>query len=143
MAFTNDEFGFENAAGKLVVTDPPIIVERDEETGPDASHEVSLTGSPVVVIYNRTQEESFLRLHLRLLTAAQKVTLKAIMRSKTTTAVKIAAGTSTTITCMFGARSEQDIQPWNNHHAETQTDGSAVDPLLTQYWAELFLLRMG
>jgi hypothetical protein len=43
---------------------------------------------------------------------------------------------------MFGPRSKQKLIPYNDDYATGKSDGSAVDPIFTQYKAELFLLRL-
>lgn len=142
VAFTINQTGIERGATQLIFNDPPILVKRHEEAAPDAAYELSLTGTPVVVVYNLSQDKAFLRLKIRYLDAFDIAILETLWSNKTTVEVKLTAGVATTITCMFGPRRDQQIMPYNKDFATSKPDGTAVDPILSQYWAELFLLRM-
>jgi hypothetical protein len=142
MAFTINETGIESGATKVVFASPVIINERDEETAADAVYDVSLTGAPVVVVYNRTQAKTFLRLYVRLIKDTDLTNLRTLMASGDIMTVKLTPGSSTTIQCMFGPRSEQKLTPWNGPHPDAKGDGDPIDGLLLQYKAELMLLRL-
>jgi hypothetical protein len=145
MAFTINQTGIEDyATGTTqVVFDSPVIVqERDAETGADAVHDVAISGVPVVVVFSRTQAKSFLRIYARMVKGTDLDNLRTLLASGEPVKVKLTPGSAATVTCMFGPRSEQVLVPWNGDHPDAQGDGSALDPVLIQYKAELFLLRL-
>lgn len=145
MAFTINETGIQDKATgttKVVFETPVIIADRDAETPADTVHDVSLAGTPVAVAYVRSQSAAFLRLYVRRLLIADVLTLRTLLASGAPVEVKLTPGSATLIDCMFGPRSEQKLTPWNGDHPDAAGDGSALDPLLTQYNAELFLLRL-
>lgn len=142
MAFSINETGFERGATKLVLGDAPILVERHEEEAADAAYAVAIGGEPVTTQFNRTQAKSFLRLRIRLLDATAMGTLETLMNGAGPVDVKLTPGSAAITQCMFGPRVEQQIIPWNEDFATGKMDGTAVDPIFTQYKAELFLLRL-
>lgn len=137
-----NDTGIYRGATELVFPDPPIILTRHLEGGPDRVYDLTLPGIPVGVEYTRTQDQAFIRLRLRLLTAAQVATLETLMGGSGTVEVKLTPGTTTEITCVFGPRSEQEFFLYNEPVPDAQSDGTALDPLLTQYRVDLFLIRM-
>lgn len=143
MAFGINDTGIERGATQLLFPDPPILMDRHAEDAPDAAFEVAIPGNPVVVVYNRDQQRTFLHLRLRLLDAADITTLQALWAGSDPVTVKLTPGDATTILCMFGPRADQKLLPYNDDYATGQPDGSPVDPLLQQYHAELLLLRLG
>lgn len=145
MSFTDNQTGIEDyAAGttQVIFDSPVIVLERDAEAAADAVHDVAISGVPIVVVYTRTQAQSFLRLYARMVKGTDLTNLRTLMGSGDLVVVKLTPGTSTTITCMFGPRKDQTLEPWTGDHADAQGDGSALDPILIQYRAELFLLRL-
>ncbi len=124
---------------------PPnlITLERDAETGADAVHDVSLTGAPISVVYNRTQAKTFLYIYIRHLVGTPLANLRLLMAAGLMVNVKLAPGSATVVPCMFGPRAEQKLEPWNGPHTDGRDDGSVIDPILLQYKAELMLLRHG
>ena len=142
MAFTINQTGFERGATQLLFPDPPILLDRHAEEAQDSAYAVSLTGKPITTQYVRTQSKSFLRLRLRVLEGAAVTTQTTLMEGEGPVTVKLTPGSATTILCMFGPRADQKLMPYNNDYATGKSDGTAVDPILTQYHAELFLLRL-
>jgi hypothetical protein len=144
MAFNLNDTGIEDYATgtpQVVFNDPVVVLERDAETGADVVHDVAISGDPLVVAYNRTQQRTFLRLYVRLISGTDLSNLRSLMGAGALVKVKLTPGTSTTITCMFGPRTEQKLRAYTGDHAEAQSNGSPLDPLLIQYNAELMLLR--
>jgi len=142
MAFTINQTGLERGGTQLIFDDPPILINRHEEEAADAAYAVAIGGEPITTQFNRTQAKSFLRLRLRLVVGADVGTLETLMKGAGPVTVKLTPGDSATILCMFGPRSEQAVIPYNEDFATGKSDGSAVDPIFTQYKAELFLLRL-
>lgn len=144
MAFGINETGIEDYATgtpQVVFDSPVVVLERDAETAADAVHDVALSGDPVVVVYTRTQAQTFLRLYVRYITGTALANLRTLMGNGDLVKVKLTPGSSTTIDCMFGPRADQKLEAWTSDHPDAQGDGSALDPLLIQYKAELLLLR--
>jgi hypothetical protein len=144
MAFLINETGIEDYATgspQVVFDSPVIIAERDAETAADAVHDVALSGAPVVVVYTRTQSKSFLRLYVRRIVGTDLANLRALMAAGKLVKVKLEAGNASTIDCMFGPRSMQKLSAYTGDHPDAKGDGTAIDPLLLQYQAELVLLR--
>jgi hypothetical protein len=142
MAFSINETGFERDATKLVFDSAPILMDRHEEEAKDAEYAVAISGAPITVQFNRTQDKSFLRLKIRYIAGADVDTLVTLMEGDGPVTVKLTPGDATTILCMFGPREMQELTPFSGDYATGKSDGSAVDPLLRQYYAELFLLRL-
>lgn len=142
MALGINDTGIYRGATELAFPDPPIILSRHEEGGPDRVYDIALPGNPVGVEYTRDQDQAFLRFRLRLLTAAQVAVIETLMGASGTVEVKLTPGSATEITCLFGPRSEQVFYLYNDEIPNAQPDGSALDPLLTQYRVDLFLIRM-
>lgn len=144
MAFTINQTGIENAGGtvQVVFETAVVIEERDFETGADAVHDIAITGAPVVVVYNRTQAKTFLRLYVRRIMGTDLANLRTLMAAGEPVTVKLEAGSATTIVCMFGPRKDQDLRAWTGDHPDAKNDGSAIPDLLLQYQAHLLLFRM-
>jgi hypothetical protein len=142
MAFTINQTGIERGATQLLFPSAPIIIDRHREEPADAAHAIAITGAPIVVQFGRTQQKSELRMRIRLLTGAEVTTLNTLMAGSGPVVVKLTPGSATTINCMFGPREEQEVVPYSGDYATAKMDGSAVDPLLEQHHAELFLLRV-
>jgi hypothetical protein len=142
MSFTINQTGIEQGTTQVVFETPVIINERDDETAADAVFDVALPGNPVVVVYDRTQQRTFLHLYVRRMLIADVEKLRTLMASGSPVTVKLTPGSSTTIQCMFGPRKDQRLIPWNGPHPDADGAGATLDPLLTQYKAELFLLRL-
>jgi hypothetical protein len=142
MAFTINQTGFERGATQLIFDDPPILLDRHEEEAQDAAYAVAISGEPITTQFNRAQSKSFLRLRLRLVKGSDVTTLVTLMEGAGPVTVKLVPGDATTIQCMFGPREDQQLIPYNDDYATGKSDGSAVDPIFTQYKAELFLLRL-
>jgi len=145
MAFTVNQTGIEDLATgstKVVFASPVVVLERDAETGADTVHDVAISGAPIAVAYARSQQRSFLRLYVRHITGTNLANLRTLMASGAPVVVKLTPGTAATITCIFGPRSEQKLEAWTGDHPDADSAGAALDPLLIQYKAELFLLRL-
>lgn len=142
MAFGINETGIERGATQLLFPDPPIIIDRHEEDAPDAAYDVAIPGNPIVVEYARQQDKTFLRIKVRYLTAAHIATLQTLWSGSGPVTVKLTAGSSTTSSAMFGPRKDQRLTPFNGDYATSKPDGTSVDPIFEQYWAELLLLRL-
>jgi hypothetical protein len=142
MAFTINETGFERGATKLVFDDPPILMNRHEEEAADAAHAVAISGAPITVQFNRSQDKSFLRLKIVYIAGSDVGTLETLMNGAGPVDVKLTPGDATITQCMFGPRDQQKVIPFNDDFATGKSDGTAVDPIFTQYYAELFLLRL-
>ena len=142
MAFAINETGIERGATKLVFESAPIINDRHAEEPADAVFAVAITGAPITVQYIRTQNKTFLYFHVRLVSGADVDTLNTLMGGVGPVTVKLTPGDATVILCMFGPREDQDVTPYNGDYATGKADGSAVDPILTQHYADLFLLRL-
>ena len=142
MAFTINQTGFERGATQLIFGDAPIILRRHAEEAADAAHAIAINGQPITTQFTRTQAKSFLRLRLRLVAGADVTTLEDLMKGAGPVTVKLTPGDATTILCMFGPRDDQQLTPYNDDYATGKSDGSAVDPIFTQYKADLFLLRL-
>lgn len=145
MAFLINDTGIEDYATgspQVVFASPVIIMDRDDETTADVVYDVSLTGAPVCVVYDRTQAKTFLKIYTRLVTGADLTALRALMTAGKIVNVKLEAGDATVIPCMFGPRDQQKLVPWNGPHPDAKGDGDPIPDLLLQYKAELMLLRM-
>lgn len=142
MAFTINQTGIERGATQLLFPDPPIILSRHMEGGPDRVYDLAINGKPVGVEYTRAQDQAFLLIRLRLLDAVQVATLEDLMSDSGAVEVKITPGDATVITCIFGPRSEQVFHLFNDPIANAQPDGSPLHATLTQYRVDLFLIRM-
>ena len=142
MAFTINQTGIERGATKLVFPDPPIMVQRHEEDAPDAAYDVSIAGNPVVVEYARDQQKTFMRLKVRYLGASEISTLQTLWSGSGPVTVKLTAGSATTSQAMFGPRKDQKLNLFSGDYATSKPDGTAVDSIFEQYWAELLLLRL-
>lgn len=142
MAFTINQTGLERGATQVVTDDPFILLDRHAEEAQDAAHAVSLSGEPITTQFTRAQAKSFLRLRIRLIKGTDVDDLVTLMEGAGPVTVKLTPGSATTIECMFGARKDQKLVPYNQDYATGKSDGSAVDSIFTQYHAELFLLRL-
>lgn len=145
MAFTINQTGIEDYATgttQVIFESPVIIEERDDETAADAVHDVAISGAPIVVVYNRTQAKTFLRLYVRRIMGTNLANLRSLMAAGAPVSVKLAAGSATTITCMFGPRKDQELRSWTGDHPDATSDGSAIPELLLQYNAHLLLFRL-
>jgi hypothetical protein len=142
MAFAINETGFERGATKLVFGTAPIMLERHAEDAQDAAYAVAISGEPITVQYVRTQAKSFLRIRLRLVVGSDVTTLIALMDGAGPVDVKLTPGSAAITQCMFGPREDQELIPYNEDYATGKPDGTAVDPIFTQYKADLFLLRL-
>ncbi len=142
MAFTINQTGIERGGTQLVFESAPIMLQRHAEEAQDAAYAVAISGQPIVTQYARTQAKSFLRIKLRLIAGADVDTLITLMEGAGPVVVKLTPGSAATITCIFGPRADQKLTPFNKDYATGKSDGSAVDPIFTQYEAELFLLRL-
>ena len=144
MAFNINETGIENAAEDVqVVFETAVVIdERDAETAADAVHDVAISGAPIVVVYNRTQAKTFLRLTVRRIMGAYLANLRTLMAAGEPVTVKLEAGSATTIVCMFGPRKDQDLRAWTGNHPDAKNDGTAIPDLLLQYKADLLLFRL-
>jgi hypothetical protein len=125
-----------------VFGDAPILMDRDEEEPADSVHAVAITGAPIVTTFNRTQEKTFLRMKLRLVAGSDMDKLRSLMKGSTPVTVKLTPGSATTILCRFAGRDEQTMNPYNDDFATGKPDGTAVDPIYTQFSPELLLLRL-
>lgn len=142
MSFTINETGFERGGTKLVTDDPFILLDRHGEEAADAAYAVAISGAPITTQYNRSQAKSFLRLRIRYIAGSDVDTLVTLMEGAGPVTVKPTPGDATTIQCMFGPRADQKLVPYSGDYATGKPDGTAVDPIFTQYHAELFLLRL-
>lgn len=142
MAFTINQTGFERDTTQLIFGDAPIILKRHAEDAADTAYAVAISGQPVTTQFHRAQSKSFLRLRLRLVAGADVTTLEDLMGGDGPVTVKLTPGDATTILCMFGPRDDQKLVPYNDDYATGKSDGSAVDPIFTQYHVELLLLRL-
>lgn len=142
MSFTINQTGIERGGTKLVLATAPIIVDRHAEESADSVYAVAITGAPITVQYVRSQNKTFLYLHIRLVSGADVDTLNTLMGGIGAVNVKLTPGDATVILCMFGPRDDQDVVPYNGDYATGKSDGSPVDPILTQHYADLFLLRL-
>lgn len=142
MAFAINETGFERDATKLVTGDPFILLDRHAEDAQDAQYAIAITGAPITTQFNRTQSESILRLRIRLITGSDVAVLTSLMAGVGPVTVKLTPGDATTFLAMFGPREDQKLIPYNEDYATGKSDGTAVDPIFTQYKADLFLLRL-
>ena len=142
MSFTINQTGIERGGTKLVTGDPFILLDRHGEEAADAAYAVAISGVPITTQFNRSQAKSFLRLRIRYIAGADVGTLVALMEGAGAVTVKLTPGSADTILCMFGPRADQKLTPYSDDYATGKPDGTAVDPILTQYHAELFLLRL-
>ena len=142
MAFNILETGIERGGTQVLFDDPPIILSRHEEGGPDRVHEVSIPGTPIGVEFTRSQDQAFLMIRVRLMTAAQIATLETLMGASGPVEVKLTPGSATTITCLFASRGEDDFFLFNDAIPNATPAGGAIPALLTQYRLDLKLIRL-
>ena len=141
MAFNSLETGIERGSTKLVFDQPVIILNRNAESSPITFHELSITGSPVVVQIVRTQTKALLELRVVKLSLIQKATLDTLISGGPVT-VKLTPGSSTTSVAVFAAADLQKIEPYLGEHPEKTALGSTLDTRLTTYRADLTLIRL-
>lgn len=142
MAFNINETGIEQGATQVLFDDPPIILDRHEEGGPDRVFEVAIPGNPIGVEYTRDQAKTFERIRVRLMTAAQVATLETLIDGGGVMVVKLTPGSATTIQCLFGPRDEMDFHLYNEPIPNATPAGGTIPALLTQYRVDLLLLRL-
>ncbi len=142
MSFTINQTGLERGATKVVTDDPFILLDRHAEEARDAAYAIAISGVPVTTQFNRSQAKSVLRLRIRYIAGTDVDDLVTLMEGAGPVTVKPVPGDAGTIQCMFGPRADQKLVPYNEDYATGKPDGSAVDPIFTQYHAELFLLRL-
>ena len=142
MAFGINETGLERDALTLVTDDPFILLNRHAEDAQDAAYALAISGATITTQFSRTQSKSILRLRIRLISGTDVDDLVTLMKGLGPVTVKLTPGDATTFLAMFGPRVDQKLVPYNNDYATGKLDGTPVDPIFTQYHAELFLLRL-
>ena len=142
MAFNLDEVGIERDTTQVLFNAPPIIEDRHAESGQDTIYEVAIPGNPVAVQYVPSQAKIFLRLRWEQVTSAQVATLETLRGGAGLITVKLKPGDATTLTCVFGPDSEQEITPYTGCYPESDKTGSPLPELMKTYRVRLTLLRM-
>lgn len=125
----------------LTVDVPPKVLDRAVEGGPDRAAAIGLTGAPIVVEWPAPSHAAHLRLRWEQLSGAQVTTLNTLLDGVGPVTVRLYTGGST-VSCMFGPRSEQKIVPLLGEYPEKLADGSAQLAERTQCSAELVLYRI-
>jgi hypothetical protein len=142
MAFDLSDVGIERGTTKVLFNHPPIIEHRHAESGQDTIYEVAVPGNPVAVQYVPSQAKIFLRLRWEQVTPAQMATLETLRAGAGLITVKLTPGSATTLTCVFGPDSEQEITPYTGDYPESDKIGGALPDLMKTYRVRLTLIRM-
>lgn len=142
MAFTESQVGIERDATQVLFDAPPIIMDRHMEGGPARSYEIAITNSPCVVEYKVNVDKAKLKIRVPQMTAAQMAILETLIGATGPVTVKVEAGTSATIVCGFGPRSEHQFLPYTGDYPDGDKTGGALPSTLTTYNATISLLRL-